>query len=79
MSTLILTYHEKDGVEMAQEANLPPIIVDMIAQHHGTTLVGFFYHKAKENDEEVREEDFRYDQKKHHTNYSVILMLAFTI
>ncbi len=79
LSTLILTSHVKDGVEMAQEANLPPIIVDMIAQHHGTTLVGFFYHKAKENDEEVREEDFRYDQKKPQTKEAAILMMADTI
>lgn len=79
LSTLILTSHVKDGVEMAQEAHLPPIIVDMIAQHHGTTLVGFFYQKAKESGEDVREEDFRYDQKKPQTKEAAILMMADTI
>lgn len=79
LSTLILTSHVKDGVEMAQEAKLPPVIVDMIAQHHGDTLVGYFYHKAKESGEDIREEDFRYDQTKPQTKEAAILMMADTV
>lgn len=79
LSTLILTSHVKDGVEMAQEAKVPKVIVDMIAQHHGNTLVSYFYHKAKESGEEIREEDFRYDQNKPQTKEAAILMMADTV
>ena len=50
LSTLIITSHVKDGVEMAKAAKLPPVIIQMIAQHHGDSLVSFFYYKAKEQD-----------------------------
>ena len=79
LSTLILTSHVKDGVEMAKEAKLPPIIIDMIAQHHGNSLVSFFYQKAQENGEEVREEDFRYGQQKPQTKEAAILMMVDTV
>ncbi len=79
LSTLILTSHVKDGVEMAQEAKMPKVIVDMIAQHHGDTLVSYFYHKAKESGEDIREEDFRYDQSKPQTKEAAILMMADTV
>ena len=47
LSALIITSHVKDGVEMATEAKLPPMIIDMIAQHHGNSLISYFYQKAK--------------------------------
>lgn len=43
LSTLIITSHVKDGVEMAKEYRLPKVIKDAIEQHHGTSLVSFFY------------------------------------
>lgn len=58
---------------------MPKVIVDMIAQHHGDTLVSYFYHKAKESGEEIREEDFRYDQSKPQTKEAAILMMADTV
>lgn len=48
MSALIIKNHVKEGVHMAREAKLPKICVDIIQQHHGTTLIKFFYHKALE-------------------------------
>ena len=79
LSALIITSHVKDGVEMATEAKLPPMIIDMIAQHHGNSLISFFYQKAKETDEEVREEDYRYEQPKPQTKEAAILMMADTV
>ena len=79
LSALIITSHVKDGVEMATEAKLPPIIIDMIAQHHGNSLISYFYQKAKETDEEVREEDYRYEQPKPQTKEAAILMMADTV
>ena len=49
LSTLIITSHVKDGVELAKEYRLPQVIKDIINQHHGTGLVSYFYHKAQEN------------------------------
>lgn len=79
LSTLIITSHVKDGIEMATEAKLPPVILDMIAQHHGDSLVSFFFYKAKEQDENVKESDFRYDQRKPQTKEAAILMMADTV
>ncbi len=78
LSTLILTSHVKDGVEMARENKLPQGITDIIEQHHGTSLCSFFYHKAVENNknESVNEEEFRYEGPKPQTKEAAIVMLA---
>lgn len=47
ISTLVIKNHVKDGVDIAKEYRLPPSIIDFIQQHHGTTLIHFFYQKAK--------------------------------
>lgn len=81
LSTLILTSHVKDGVEMAREHKLPRGIIDIIEQHHGTSLVSYFYHKALENDrnETVTEEEFRYEGPKPRTREAAIVMLADSV
>lgn len=79
LSTLIITSHVKDGVAMAREARLPEVIIDLIAQHHGDTVVRFFYAKAKQADPNVKEDDFRYHQKKPQTREAAILMMADTV
>ncbi|MDF2628627.1 MAG: hypothetical protein K0R39_2458 [Symbiobacteriaceae bacterium] len=78
LSALIITSHVKDGLEMAREARLPREIIDFIPEHHGTTLVGYFYHKAnKEGQSEfVLEDDFRYEGPKPRSKETAILMLA---
>jgi cyclic-di-AMP phosphodiesterase PgpH len=83
MSALILTSHVKKGVEMARENGLGPEITDLIQQHHGTSLISFFYTKAKEqkgkSEGEVREEDFRYSGPKPQTKEAGLLLLADVI
>lgn len=78
LSTLIITAHVKDGVEMARQGKLPDVIKDIIRQHHGTSLVAYFYHMATENEknEEVVEESFRYEGPKPQTKEAAIIMLA---
>ena len=49
MSALIIKSHVKEGIEMARESGLPKILRDVIRQHHGTTLVKFFYFQARKN------------------------------
>ena len=46
MSTLIIIGHVKDGVDLGRQHHLPEPIIDLIEQHHGTTLVEYFYHEA---------------------------------
>lgn len=81
LSTLILTSHVKDGVETAKEHKLPQPIMDIIEQHHGKSLVSFFYHKAMEGDraESINEDDFRYEGPKPRTKEAAIVMLADNI
>ena len=79
LSYLILTTHVKDGVALAKEARLPKTIIDIISQHHGNTVVGYFYHKAKKLDPEVKADDFRYPQKRPQTREAAILMIADTV
>jgi hypothetical protein len=81
LSTLILTSHVKDGVEMARENKLPQGIIDIIEQHHGASLVSYFYHKALEGDrtETVTEEEYRYEGPKPKTKEAAIVMLADSV
>lgn len=79
LSTLIITSHVKDGIELAKEYRLPKVIQDIIAQHHGTTLVKYFYLTVKnnsENPEEVKEDDFRYPGPIPSSKEAGIIMLA---
>jgi putative nucleotidyltransferase with HDIG domain len=83
MSSLILISHVKDGVDMAEKNKLGREIFDIIQQHHGTSLISFFYEKAKEHGEKktgksvpVKEEDFRYPGPKPQTKEAGLVMLA---
>lgn len=81
LSTLILTAHVKDGVELAREHKLPEKIIDIIEQHHGTSLINYFYSRALEEDDKdvVKERDFRYEGPKPQTREAAIVMLADTV
>ncbi|HHY06650.1 MAG TPA: HDIG domain-containing protein [Clostridia bacterium] len=81
LSTLIITSHSKDGVEIARQHNLPPVVIDLIAQHHGTSLVTYFYHKALEigNSDNVNENEYRYNGSKPQTKEAAIIMLADSV
>lgn len=78
MSSLIITSHVKDGVEIARQHKLPSVVIDIIRQHHGTSLITFFYQKAKELQPEkaVAEQDFRYPGPRPRTKLAAIVMLA---
>lgn len=83
LSTLIITYHVKDGVEIAKEHGLPDKLIDIIEQHHGTDLVRYFYQRATENLQGEREilieEDFRYEGPKPQTKEAALVMLADSV
>lgn len=80
MSTLILTAHPKDGVEIADQYGVPAPLQRIIAEHHGTTLAQYFYDKAKTEADvsgrDVNMDNFRYRGPLPRTPESVIVMLA---
>lgn len=81
LSTLVITSHVKDGVELASRYRLPEAIVDIIREHHGTSLVPYFYHKATDGgrEEGVDEKDFRYPGPKPQSKEAAIVMLADSV
>ncbi|MCH8978614.1 MAG: HDIG domain-containing protein [Armatimonadetes bacterium] len=78
LSAKVISAHVKDGVEMAKKAGLPKAIIDGIEQHHGTSLITYFYHRALEDGAEGDglEEQFRYAGPKPQTRETAILHLA---
>lgn len=79
LSTLIITSHVKDGLELAKEYKIPKEIQDIITQHHGTSLVKYFYltvKNASEDPDSIKEEDFRYPGPIPNSKESAIIMLA---
>lgn len=82
LSTLIITAHIKDGVELAKEYRLPQAITDIIKQHHGNSLLTYFYYRAtSDNDkqENINESDFRHSGPKPQTKEAAIVMLADSV
>jgi putative nucleotidyltransferase with HDIG domain len=78
MSSLILIAHVKDGVEIAKNGRLGREIVDIIQQHHGTSLITYFYEKAKQQkgEDSVKMEHFRYPGPKPQTKEAGLVLLA---
>jgi putative nucleotidyltransferase with HDIG domain len=82
MSTLVIIAHVKDGADLARQSKIPEPIIDFIQQHHGTTLVEYFYRQANEikkadpHSAEVDESSFRYPGPKPQSKEAGILMLA---
>ena len=80
MSALVITSHVKEGMEMAEAAGLPPRVLEVIEQHHGTTLIRYFYHRATGGRPDPRlESQFRYPGPKPQSKEAAILMLADTV
>ncbi|PJI07077.1 MULTISPECIES: HD family phosphohydrolase [Clostridium] len=82
LSALVIISHVKDGVDIAKEYKLPQIIQDAIQQHHGTTLVKYFYltlKNASDNPDEIKEENFRYPGPIPRSKEVAIIMLADSV
>jgi len=77
-SKMLITAHPKDGLELAKDYHIPQIIHNFIMQHHGTSLVSYFYNEAikEKGVENVKEEQFRYPGPKPNMKETAILMIA---
>ncbi|MDH7481360.1 MAG: HD domain-containing protein [Armatimonadota bacterium] len=82
LSALVIRSHIKDGLELAKEYKLPPLICELMAQHHGTSVVKYFYHQATSegnNESDMLEQHFRYDGTKPQSKEAALLMLADSV
>ncbi|WP_281202242.1 HD family phosphohydrolase [Cytobacillus kochii] len=75
----IIIAHAQDGADLLRKHKMPKEIIDIAEQHHGTTLLKFFYYKAKESGVEVKEEDFRYPGPKAQTKESAVIGIADSV
>lgn len=79
LSATILAHHVQYGVELARQYGLPQPIIDLICEHHGTSLITYFWAKAKEQGVVSVDSDFRYKGPKPRSKESAILMLADSV
>ncbi|CCQ96069.1 conserved membrane hypothetical protein [[Clostridium] ultunense Esp] len=79
LSKAIIIAHPYDGVKMLKESKFPKAIVDIAAQHHGTSLLKFFYHKALKENENAKEEDFRYPGPKPQFKESAVVSICDSV
>lgn len=78
-SAKIILNHVTEGTKLAKEKKLPKEIIEFIDEHHGTTTVAYFYYQARENDNSVDIEDFRYQGKKPQSRETALVMLADSV
>jgi membrane-associated HD superfamily phosphohydrolase len=79
---MILTAHVRTGLELAAQYKLPQPIRDIIQQHHGDSLIGYFYHRAlseRGNKDQLLEDKFRYEGPRPQSKEAAIIMLADSV
>ena len=79
MSSMIIMNHVKEGVELARQYKLPQVLIDIIKQHHGSSLITYFYQKAREQNQEQQlstAEDYKYPGPKPQTRVAALVMMA---
>jgi len=79
LSASVIKSHVRKGVEKAHQLHLPQAVIDIIAEHHGNSIIAYFYNMAKEKDPSLDEDDFRYPGIPPKTKESAVVMLADTI
>ena len=79
MSALVIKSHVSEGLELAQREKLPPAVAAVIPEHHGTTVMAFFYAKALEQDASTPDHDYRYPGPRPQSKETAIVMLADSI
>ena len=79
LSASVIKSHVRKGVEKARQLHLPQAVIDIIAEHHGNSIITYFYNIAKENDPSLEEDDFRYPGIPPATKESAVVMLADTV
>ena len=76
LSATVIRSHVKQGIEKARQLRLPDEVIDIISEHHGNSLIAYFYNEACKRDEIVDKEDFTYPGTPPRTKESAVVMLA---
>lgn len=78
LSALVITSHIKDGIDIAKEFRIPKVVLNIIGEHHGTSLVQYFYHQmtGEQEPSTALEQQFRYPGPKPQTKEAAVVMLA---
>lgn len=79
LSKNVILAHVTDGVELLKKNKMPKEFIDIAEQHHGTTLLKYFYHQAKESNDMIYEEEFRYPGPKPQTKEIAIISIADSV
>ena len=79
LSASVIKSHVRKGVEKARQLHLPQAVIDIISEHHGNSIITYFYNSAKEKDPSLDEDDFRYPGIPPVTKESAVVMLADTV
>ncbi|MBQ0003107.1 MAG: HDIG domain-containing protein [Treponema sp.] len=79
LSVSVIRSHVKKGVEKAHQLHLPQSVIDIIAEHHGNSVIAYFFNEAKQQNPDVSEEDFSYNGVPPSTRESAVVMLADTV
>ncbi len=78
-SARLIKEHVTEGVRLAKRARLPKPIVDVVQQHHGTTLIKYFYVKAQDSGLQVDEREFRYPGPRPQSKEAAVVLLADSV
>ena len=76
MSSMVLISHVKEGADLARQYKLPEAVIDVIEQHHGNSLINYFYQKAKEKNEDLNEEEYKYPGPAPQSKAAALVMMA---
>ncbi len=76
MSSMVLISHVKEGTELARQYKLPEAVIAVIEQHHGNSLINYFYQKAKEKAEDLNEEEYKYPGPSPQSKAAALVMMA---
>jgi putative nucleotidyltransferase with HDIG domain len=79
MSALVIISHVKDGSEMARKMKLPRKVIEIIEQHHGTSMIELFYRKALEESADTAQDSYRYPGPRPKTKETALVMLADSV
>ncbi|GMO69007.1 MAG: hypothetical protein Ta2A_17270 [Treponemataceae bacterium] len=75
----VIRSHVRKGVEKCRHLHLPQAVIDIVAEHHGNSLIAYFFNEAKKRDKNVTEEEFSYQGNPPHSRESAVVMLADTV
>jgi cyclic-di-AMP phosphodiesterase PgpH len=76
LSATVIRSHVKQGIEKARQMRLPREVIDIIAEHHGNSVIAYFYNEAKKTNDSVDQEDFMYPGPPPRSKESAVVMLA---